>query len=267
MRSFSNAAATRKPRKSSTGGRLTQMIGQRRKHDTQHSYGATAGNMTAPRRSTRKPLHLMASTQNHCFQRHSLSGRVQTTSKPQMIFFSRALALDPGNEWGLRNYADFLMDRRGDARTALGFYRRALRKAKTPNAELVGNYGFALLMAGARPDRALRHLRHASEMDPGSLGAKINLTLSLFLAGRAESAEAELQGLLRRDDLVPHQVFELHILRAMFDSSAANREESAAYVSTRLTEALDIIPESLMQVLIRRCSSRSQRALLDTWNR
>jgi Tfp pilus assembly protein PilF len=181
--------------------------------------------------------------------------------------FCRALALDQDNEWGLRNYADFLVDRRADARTALGFYRRALRKAKPPTAELVGNYGFALLMAGGRPERALRHLRKANEIEPASVNARINLTLGLFLAGRAESAAAELDGLLRRNDLAPDQVFELQILRALFDSSAASREDSAAHVKARLTEAGDIIPESVMRVLTRHCSSRTQRVLLDQWDR
>jgi Tfp pilus assembly protein PilF len=99
----------------------------------------------------------------------------------------RACSLDQNNAEALIFHAD-VIQAQGDPRTAIHYYRRALRRGGG-HKHARANYGLALLAVG-KPQDAVRQLGRAAASLPDDLPTKVNLAATLFVLKEEDRALA-----------------------------------------------------------------------------
>jgi protein O-GlcNAc transferase len=178
--------------------------------------------------------------------------------------FGRVVSLNPKSFGGLRSYADFLISRRGDAASALTYYRRANKLIYKKNASLESNEGLALLGVGGRPERAIVRFQRAIKLSSGFHAARVNLALGLYLARQYQRASAELSILHSHSDLPADVAIEVDVLSAVFDSNQDVRRKSKEAVDGRIRagESLGLV---FLDILKRHLRGRPEMSVVEGW--
>jgi Tfp pilus assembly protein PilF len=179
--------------------------------------------------------------------------------------FLDALSSDPKNLWGLRNYGDLLMIR-GNARSALHYYRRANKIISTKDAGLESNEGLALLATGAPVNQATRRFRDAIKSDPSLDAARVHCVLAQYMIGQYENAEQDLSHLLSEQDLSAELALTLNAYGALFGRDDKIRNERKLHVDSMISNGarLPLVHLSILRARFRR---GPEAVIIDSWSR
>jgi tetratricopeptide (TPR) repeat protein len=179
--------------------------------------------------------------------------------------FLYALSAEPKNLWALRNYGDLLMAR-GDARSALLYYRRAKKGVSIKDAGLEFNEGVALLATGAPAKRALQRFRNAMKTDPSLIMARVLYVVALCQTGQYESVAQDLDRLLAEEDLSPDLVLLLNAYGASFSRDDKIRNERKKLVDSMIDKGARLPPSNL-SFLKAHFKCGPQAAMIENWSR
>jgi Tfp pilus assembly protein PilF len=178
--------------------------------------------------------------------------------------FSRAISLNPKSIESLYDYGNFLISRRGDAASALTYYRRANKLLRKKSAPLESNEGLALLGVGGRPDRAIARFNRAIKLNPDLYAARVNLALGLYLSKQHQQASDELSRLRSLGDLPADVAIEADALSAVFDSNQDIRRSSREAVDAQIREGISL-GSVFLDILKRHFRGGSQATIIRNW--